>query len=325
MVEALGQSGSPQRPNTLAQTRPTVTPSPGASAATPPTLNQLRQSSIGRAADLQMPLPNKALQRQLERIALQARPPRLTASLADGPFDPTNGSQVYKAAQLSQLAYASPESAASQAAALGYTLDRQVNGEQGFGATVMHRTGPDGRQTVVVSFAGSNSLTDWGGNIHEAFGSRHPQFDQAAQLSEQVMQQYPDANYVFTGHSLGGMLSRMVAAHHTGDDPNALTERRITVIPINAPAINAARYGASPEAMAGNPRVRGIRNEQDHNISGLRPDESDTLVNSGLSFPLDPHGLTSIRSTVLPIEQIVNQYFDQNPLRSSSPPTARAE
>lgn len=329
MVEALGQSGRPQTPTAVAQTRTAVTAQPGGSsvAPAPAALNQLRQTPLGRAADLQVPLPNQALQRELERVAAQSRPPRLTASLADGAFDPTNASQVDEAASLSEIAYASPESAARQAAALGYTLDRQVNGNHGFGATVMHRTGPDGRQTVVVAFAGSDSLTDWGGNLQEAFGFRHPQFDQAAQLSEAVMQQYPDANYVFTGHSLGGMLSRMVAAHHTGNNPNALAEKRMTAIPFNAPAIDAARYGATPEAMAGNPRVRGIRNQQDRNISGLSPDDGDTLVNSGSGSALDPHGLASIRSTTLPVERLVNQYFDrqQQPLAPATPPTVQAE
>jgi hypothetical protein len=313
MVEAIGRTGDPGRPSrvNMAQAA-SASPTETSRLAEPPTLNTLRRSSLGRASDLQAGALNRTLQQELNRITVETRPPRLAASLADAPFDPTNASQVNEAAQLSDVAYVrSPEAAARRAQALGYSLDRLVDGPQGFGATVMHRTGPDGRQTVVVAFAGSDSLTDWGGNLREAFGSRHPQFDQAAQLSEAVMQQYPDANYVFTGHSLGGMLSRMVAAHHTGDNPNALAQRRITAIPINAPAIDPARYGATPEAMAGNPRVRGVRNEQDHNITGLRPEASDTLVNTGLSSSLDPHSTASIRSVSMPVEQMVNQFFDQ--------------
>nr|WP_314270777.1 Mbeg1-like protein [uncultured Kingella sp.] len=67
---------------------------------------------------------------------------------------------------------------------------------------------------IVISFTGSNEelIEDFLlNNIPIGLGYSGPQVEDAARLTFQVMEKYPNAKIEFTGHSLGGGLASMMA------------------------------------------------------------------------------------------------------------------
>lgn len=116
----------------------------------------------------------------------------------------------------------------------GWTLlQRSAAGDLHYQLYEQQRDGV--RLKRVLAFRGTDSHRDWwSGNITGA------QYQQAAQITEQILAQYPDAPLVATGHSLGGGLALHVSMRFAG---------------VSAYAFNPSPLVREPAAIAHNRRV----------------------------------------------------------------------
>ncbi len=105
----------------------------------------------------------------------------------------------------------------------GWNIATDANGQSlttnldnGFHAKAYEK---DGR--VVIAFRGSDDVGDLTSDFAMMAGRTPEQLDNAIAFVERVKQQFPDAQIVVTGHSLGGSLTEMVASKY--DDVVGLT------------------------------------------------------------------------------------------------------
>jgi len=107
----------------------------------------------------------------------------------------------------------------------GYHLVGQVNNPStGYQAVAYYN---DATNTLIIASRGSETREfqqDWINNDGAMVSGNLPsQLDDAYDFAKSITDQYPDANTYFTGHSLGGSLSQMLAELDQFSDSNAIT------------------------------------------------------------------------------------------------------
>ncbi len=84
-----------------------------------------------------------------------------------------------------------------------------VDLDNGFHAKAYEKDGK-----IVVAFRGSDDVGDLTSDFAMLAGRTPEQLDNAIAFVDKIKQQYPDANVIVTGHSLGGSLTEMVASKY---------------------------------------------------------------------------------------------------------------
>ena len=93
----------------------------------------------------------------------------------------------------------------------GYEVIDSSTGKNGFASTAFR--GKDGN--IVIAYRGSDDVADIKSDLEMINGTKLPeQFYDAEQFYEDMRAKNPDTKIVLTGHSLGGALSQLVAAHN---------------------------------------------------------------------------------------------------------------
>ncbi len=85
----------------------------------------------------------------------------------------------------------------------------QTNESTGFNARA-YKNG----DKVMIIFRGSDDVADLSSDFRMMTGKTPEQLNEALSFVEAIKQQYPDANIVVTGHSLGGSLTELTAAKY---------------------------------------------------------------------------------------------------------------
>ncbi|MBL8866594.1 MAG: PAAR domain-containing protein [Planctomycetia bacterium] len=189
-------------------------------------------------------------------------PPNDSESSGDGPSCSVQEA-AKQLAPLAKDAYSeSPEAPA------GWTLMDRVDGRLGFNASI-YEGEFQGRNTIVVAYGGTAGAMDGVSDVvNGLWGS--DQYVQAVGLASAIRQQYPDANIVFTGHSLGGGMASFAG------------------IMTNTPAIGFNAAGPLPPALltfgAGN--LAGLTNTSQASQHIIHVNaENDPLTNSVAGYP----------------------------------------
>ena len=115
---------------------------------------------------------------------------------------------IKDAASLAILAYSPP----SQAKSEKYAVVASASAENGFSATAFK----DKEDHLIIAFRGSDEIKDLDDAQKMLDGQMPAQFENALAFYQKLRKQYPDARICATGHSLGGSLAQLLAAH-TGD------------------------------------------------------------------------------------------------------------
>lgn len=93
----------------------------------------------------------------------------------------------------------------------GYEVAGSIKDDNGFSATAFK----DKDGNIVMAIRGSDDVSDMVSDHQMVDNAEMPeQFANADAFYQQLREQYPDAQIVVTGHSLGGALSQLVAAKH---------------------------------------------------------------------------------------------------------------
>ena len=124
-------------------------------------------------------------------------------------FSINDSADVKKLAGLAAQAY-TPASKLKPERLGGYEVVGARTNDNGFSGTAFR--GQDGN--IVIAYRGSDDVNDIKSDLEMVNGTKLPeQFYDAQQFYEDIKAQNPESKVILTGHSLGGALSQLVAAH----------------------------------------------------------------------------------------------------------------
>ncbi len=145
-----------------------------------------------------------------EGTAKASRDTKISDNPKAAKFDIKDSSDVKKLAGFAAQAY-TPAGKLKPEKLGGYEVVGSSTSKNGFAGTAFKS--PEGN--IVIAYRGSDDVSDIKSDLEMVNGTKLPeQFYDAQQFYEDVKSQNPNAKIVLTGHSLGGALSQLVAAHN---------------------------------------------------------------------------------------------------------------
>ena len=143
-------------------------------------------------------------------VATASRDTRVSDNQKAGEFGLRESADVKRMASLAAQAY-TPAGKIKPERLDGYEVIGSSTKDNGFAGTAFRAK--DG--SIVIAYRGSDDVSDMRSDLQMVNGTKLPeQFYDAQQFYEDIRSQNPDAKIVVTGHSLGGALSQLVAAHN---------------------------------------------------------------------------------------------------------------
>ena len=150
-------------------------------------------------------------------VASASREVKITSHPKASAFGIVGDTEVRGLANLAAQAYSDPTKLKPERLG-GYEVLDSSTAKNGFSSTAFRAK--DG--SIVIAYRGSDDVADIKSDLEMINGTKLPeQFYDAEQFYEDIRAKHSGARIVLTGHSLGGALSQLVAAHN--EDAFAVT------------------------------------------------------------------------------------------------------